>query len=228
MINLESVFQTAHRLLKPHTPIPQMRVEFFPFAGLSHTARLREGHLTIRISDIFRDAPFDVYHSLAVILLARLYRKKIDAEYHRIYRLFILGEEIQQRVRDVRHTRSRIIRRVGALGRHIDLNDIFDLLNAQYFGGSMDKPGLSWSAKQARCILGRYDSTHHTIFISRLFDSPDIPAYVISYVMFHEMLHVKHQSRVHSCRVVVHTPEFKTDERTFQHYHEARIWLKRI
>lgn len=227
MTNLESIFQTAHRQLKPRTPVPQIRVEFFPFAGLNHTARLHDGYLTIRVSDIFLDAPFDVYHSLAVILLAKLYRKKIDAEYQRIYRLFILRGEIQQRVRDVRHTRSRLSREMGSRGRHIDLDEIFERVNAQYFEGCLNKPRLSWSAKRARYILGRYDSTHHTIFISRLFDSPDVPAYVVDYVMFHEMLHVKHQSRVQACRVVVHTPEFKTEEQTFLHYQEAKIWLKR-
>jgi hypothetical protein len=44
--------------------------------------------------------------------------------------------------------------------------------------------------------------------------------------MFHEMLHVKHQSRVYDSRIFVHTPEFKTEERTFQHFQEAKRWLK--
>jgi hypothetical protein len=226
--NLESIFHNAHRQLRPRTPVPEISVKFFPFAGLNHTARLHEGHLTIRVSDIFLDAPFDVYHSLALILLAKLYRKKIDAEYHRMYRLFILRGEIQQRVRDVRSTRSRVNPALGSPGKHVRLDAIFDRLNEQYFDGCLDKPGLSWSVRRARYILGRYDSTHHTIFISRLFDSPDVPAYVIEYVMFHEMLHIKHQSRIQACRVVVHTPEFRTEEQTFEHYQEAKIWLKRI
>jgi hypothetical protein len=226
--NLESIFQDAHRQLRPRTPLPEISVKFFPFAGLNHTARLHEGHLTVRVSDIFLDAPFDVYHSLALILLAKLYRKKIDAEYHRMYRLFILRGEIQQRVRDVRSTRSRVGRGVSSPGKHVDLDTIFDRLNRQYFDGGLDKPGLFWSVKRARYILGRYDSTHHMIFISRLFDSPNVPEYVVDYVMFHEMLHIKHQSRVQASRVLVHTPEFRADEQNFDHYQEAKIWLKRI
>ena len=71
--------------------------------------------------------------------------------------------------------------------------------------------------KKIAIVLGRYDATHHTIFVGRLFDAPTIPAYVIEYVMFHEMLHVKHQTRVRDSRIIVHTPEFKIEERNFPH-----------
>jgi hypothetical protein len=43
----------------------------------------------IRVSDIFIDAPDEIYHSLALILLAKLYRKRVDTAYHRTYRTFI-------------------------------------------------------------------------------------------------------------------------------------------
>ena len=77
-------------------------------------------------------------------------------------------------------------------------------------------------------MLGRYDVTHNTIFISRIFDSPDIPLYVAEYVMFHEMLHVKHHSQVRDSRLIVHTPEFKIEEKQFLQYREARLWLKQV
>jgi hypothetical protein len=228
MESLESIFSTAHGELRPRTPIPDIKVEFFPFAGLNHTARLNEGRLTVRVSDIFTDAPLEVYHSLAVILLAKLYRKKVDTVYHNTYRSFILRSEIQERARVVRGERCRINRYSGSRGRHVDLEELFDDLNTRYFEGSIDKPRLSWSARKSRFVLGRYDATHHTIFVSRLFDSPSVPVYVVEYVMFHEMLHVKHQSRVRESRVIVHTPEFKAEERNFPHYQEAKLWLKGI
>jgi hypothetical protein len=226
--SLESIFITAHRELRPRTPIPEIKVEFFPFAGLNHTARLNEGRLTVRVSDIFTDAPPEVYRALALILLAKLYRKKIDSAHQTTYRSFILQNDIQERARAVRTERSRVSPGRGSRGRHIDLEDLFDRLNSRYFEGTLDKPQLSWSERKSRFVLGRYDATHHTIFLSRLFDAPSIPAYVIEYVMFHEMLHVKHQSRVRDSRIIVHTPEFKTEERNFPHYQEAKLWLKGI
>jgi len=224
--SLESIFSAAHRELRPRTPIPEIKVEFFPFAGLNHTARLNDGRLTVRVSDIFVDAPSEVYYALALILLAKLYRKKIDTAHQTTYRSFILQSEIQERARAVRTQRSRVNAGRGARGRHIDLEELFDKLNQHYFAGSIDKPRLSWSARKSRFVLGRYDATHHTIFVSRLFDAPTVPGYVIEYVMFHEMLHVKHQTRIRDSRIIVHTPEFKIEERNFPHYQEAKLWLK--
>ena len=228
MEELESIFRTAHRELRPRTPIPEIKIEFFPFAGLNHTARLHQDRLSIRVSDLFRDAPIDIYRSLALILLAKLYRKKIDDSHHRTYRTFILSEEIQQRARDARHERRRVTRISGPRGHHMDLQEIFDRINEEYFGGSLTVSRLSWSAKRTRYVLGRYDVASNTIFISRFFDSPDVPLEVTEYIMFHEMLHLKHQSRVEDSRLVVHTPEFKAEEKQFSRYEEARLWLKRI
>ena len=226
--NLESIFSSVHRELKPRTPAPQIQVEFFPFAGINHTARLNEGRLKVRVSDLFEEAPDEVHRALAYILLAKLYRKKIDASIHRTYRAFILRHEIQERARVVRSGRGRGMRVVRARGRHFDLDAVFDRINAQYFSGTIDKPRISWSTKRSKCVLGRYDSTHHTIFISRVFDAPRIPSYVLDYVMYHEMLHVTHRTRIQDCRVIVHTPEFKREERRFAQYEDAKRWLKQI
>jgi predicted metal-dependent hydrolase len=228
MQDLESIFRTAHRELRPRTPIPEIKIEFFPFAGLNHTARLNEGRLTIRVSDIFTDAPPEIYHSLAQILLGKLYGKKIDQSHHQTYRTFILTDIIQERARVVRTNRSRLRGAKGAQGRHVDLSQMFDRLNAEYFSNTLHKPHISWSAKKTRYVLGRFDSTHNTIFISRVFDSQEVPLYVAEYVMFHEMLHVKHQSRVAASRLIVHTPEFKNEEKRFAQFEQARAWLKHL
>jgi hypothetical protein len=42
------------------------------------------------------------------------------------------------------------------------------------------------------------------------------------------MLHLKHQSRIHDSRLMVHTPEFKAEEKTFRDYERAKLALKRI
>lgn len=225
MQDLVSIFTTAHLQLRPRTALPDIKVEFFPFAGLNHTARLHENRLMVRLSDIFSNAPAEIYHSLALILLARLYRKKIDNAHHRTYRTFILTEDIQERARIARNDRCRLSRPAASRGRHIDLSVLFDELNEEYFAGSINKPKLSWSAKKARYVLGRYDATHQAIYISRVFDTPSVPSYVVEYVMFHEMLHVKHQSQVHDSRLIVHTPEFKREEHSFSHYQEAKLWI---
>src|SRR5436190_1623877 len=98
-MSVEEVFKAAHRELRPRTPLPEIKIEFFPFASLNHTARLHDNHLTIRVSYIFGDAPAEVFQALAMMLLAKLYRKKIDQSYQRVYRTFTLRNDIQERKR---------------------------------------------------------------------------------------------------------------------------------
>jgi hypothetical protein len=227
-VTLKEIFASAHRQLRPRTEVPEITIEFFPFAGLNHTARLRENRLRIRVSDIFTDAPPAVYHSLALILLSKLYRKKIDNSHHQAYRTFILEDHIQALALAARSGRCRPTRVRGSKGRFVDLETFFDRLNTRYFAGGIPKPRLSWSAKKSRYILGRFDATHNTIFISRIFDSQEIPSYVCEYVLYHEMLHVKHQSQTRNSRLIVHTPEFRAEEKQFLQYREAKLWLKQL
>ncbi len=226
--HLELIFHRAHRLLKPRTIAPLVFTEFFPFAGLNHTARLRDNVLKVRVSDLFVEAPEAVIYSLALILLAKLYRKKLDGGVHRVYREFILSPDIQERARTLRCTRGRALRGRGASGKFVDLNESFDRLNQKYFESNLKKPQISWSERRSRRTLGRYDMARHCIFISRIFDSPGIPAYVLDYVMYHEMLHIRHQSCIHDCRIVVHTPEFRADEKRFSGFQDAKRWLKNL
>jgi hypothetical protein len=226
--HLEPIFMAAHSELKPRTPPPTVAIEYFPFAGLNHTAQFRENHLKVRVSDLFVDAPRRVIHALALILLAKLYRRKLASEVHQIYRGFILSADIQERARVARCSRGRMRPGKGPSGRYVDLDTCFDRLNGRYFGGSLNKPRITWSERRSRRTLGRYDSTRNCIYISKVFDTPAVPAFVVDYVMFHEMLHVKHQSCIRGCRMLVHTPEFRADEKTFSEYQNARQWLKTI
>ena len=226
--DIQLIFASAHKQLRPRTPLPKIEIEFFPFAGINHTVRLHDNRLIVRLSDIVTDAPRDIYSSLALILLAKLYRKTIDHSYHRAYRTFTLTAEIQERARIARTKRGRRIHAGKARGRHVDLESLFDRLNQEYFDALLVKPSLSWSPKKSRHVLGRYDATHNIIFISRLFDVPAIPPYVTAYILFHEMLHLKHHSHVRDARMIVHTREFKTEEKRFRRYEEAKRWLKTI
>jgi hypothetical protein len=227
-LQLLPIFRAAHLELKPRTPLPQIHTEFFPFAGLTHTARFRDEQLWIRVSDLFTDAPQHVVHSLALILLAKIYRRTVDDTHHNNYRSFILGNVMQERARHARTIRGRGPRPAVPQGRWQNLESNFERVNARYFDGKLEQPRLAWSTKRSRRILGRYDATHHTVFISLLFDSPRIPDFVLDYVLFHELLHVKHPSRARNCRMLTHTPEFRAEEVRFENYKRATEWLRQI
>jgi len=227
-LQLEPIFRAAHLELKPRTSVPRIHTEFFPFAGLTHTARFRDEQLWIRVSDLFMDAPQHVVHSLALILLAKIYRRRVGPSHHNNYRSFILGPKMQERARHARSMRGRGPGPAVPQGRWHNLETNFDRLNAMYFEGKLERPRLAWSTKRSRRILGRYDATHKTIFISLLFDSPRTPDFVLDYVLYHEMLHVKHPSRTRDCRMLTHTPEFRAEELRFENYKQATEWLRRI
>jgi hypothetical protein len=228
ILRLEPIFRAAHLQLKPRTPLPEIHVEFFPFAGLTHTARLRQDRLLIRVSDLLVDAPERVLQSLALILLAKIYRRTVGEEHHTLYRRFILESGMQERARSARTMRGRGPRPAVAKGRWQDLNTNFDRINLQYFDGELERPRLAWSTTRSRRILGRYDSTHHTVFVSLFFDSPRTPDFVLDYILYHELLHIRHPSRARDCRLVTHTPEFRAEERHFRDYKKATDWIRKI
>jgi predicted metal-dependent hydrolase len=133
---------------------------------------------------------------------------------------------MQERSRRARTERGRRRRIPGPLGRHYDLESVFDAVNEDYFEGELRKPRLSWTRGRAKSVLGRYDFDADVIFISRLLDSPTVPAHVVQYVVFHEMLHVKHGTQVHEAREIVHSAAFRREERQFEFFEAANDWLE--
>jgi len=64
---------------------------------------------------------------------------------------------------------------------------------------------MSWSPSKTRRILGHYDPAHNAIVISRIFDHASIPRYAVEYIVYHEMLHLKHPVRLRGSRRCVHS-----------------------
>jgi predicted metal-dependent hydrolase len=85
---------------------------------------------------------------------------------------------------------------------------------------------MSWSSDRARNRLGHYDPAHNTIVVSRVFDHPRIPRFVVEYIVYHEMLHLKHPVKVRRSRRCVHPAEFRAEERLFPGLGDARRFLK--
>ena len=223
--NLKAAFKTVHRRLKPRSSIPVIETEFFPYVGANHSAVLENGVLRIRVSDMFINAPKITLETIAIILLSKIYRKKIDPEHHREYRRFTMSEEILERSRLLRSIRGNRTKMVGPVGQHRNLERLFDDLNSYYFAGALRKPALSWNSRKTKSLLGRYSYDDDVIYISRLFDSDGIPNYVVEYVLFHEMLHLKHPPKISNLREITHTPEFRQEEKQFKYYEEANHWL---
>jgi len=202
-----------------------MHVRFYPFVSINSTIRLREGKLHFRLSDLLEGAPDTVLHSIAHILLAKLYRKPIERKHSARYRRYVGGHDLVAKARLVRQMRGRKHIR-SARGQHYHLEEIFDDLNRRFFHGLMGRPQLTWSQNYARSSLGHYDPAHNAIVISRVFDHPRVPRYAVEYILFHEMLHLKHPVEMRGSRRCVHSQEFRAEENEFPQVEQARKFLR--
>jgi hypothetical protein len=206
---------------------PQFAVEFYPYANLSHTIRLRDDRADARLSDVLRGAPLGVIEATAAVLLGRLYRKRVPHELVHLYRQFSAAPSTERRIRRLRRHRARRPT-LPARGQTHDLAPLFTALNRHYFGGRLHRPGLAWSARIWRRQLGCFDPGLDLIVLNVRLDRPGTPQYVVESILFHEMLHVKHPLRVARCGLEIHSLEFRREEKRFLHYESARRYLKRM
>jgi len=221
------IFARVHRELRPRTAVPEIEVVFKPFANADSRIRLASGRITVDVADLLQSAPAPFMEALAYILLGKLYRKTIAAQYQHRYRLFLNRREIRNKIDLVRQVRGRKVHR-GPEGALHNLNEIFEQLNRDHFNGLMARPALGWSHVRSRTRLGHYDPSHHVIMISRIFDDLRVPRLALEYVMFHEMLHLYYPTQHKGMRRCVHTPEFKAHEKRFPQFEEAKALLKRL
>ena len=224
---LVAIFEHEYRELRPRAPIPALDIRFRRFTSLNTTIRLREGRLHVRLSDLLEHAPESIHQAIAHILLAKLYKKPIAAYHADRYRRHTQSETVSKQAEHIRQTRGRK-RILPPAGHHYDLNEVFESLNARFFHGLLGRPTLTWSAHHARRMLGHYDAAHNTIVVSRVFDRVDTPRCAIEYLLYHEMLHLKHPVRVKAGRRCVHSREFQAEERLFPELEAAKAYLKQL
>jgi hypothetical protein len=225
--NILKIFEESYRELRPHSDLPPITVEFFAFANINNTIRLREGKLLVRLSDLLEGAPETVLRAIAHILLAKIYRKRIEGAQATRYRKYVQSHDIRSKAHLVRQLRGRK-RMASPKGRVYDLESIFEDLNLRLFGGMMAWPQMSWSQGRARNLLGHYDPSHNAIVVSRLFDHPAVPRYAVEYIVYHEMLHLRHPVKLNGSRRCVHSAEFRAEEKLFPQLEAARRFLRQL
>ncbi len=224
---LIQLFERTYRELRPRAPMPEFDARFYRFTHINNTIRLREGKIYARLSDLLEGAPEDVLHAIAHILLAKLYRKPIEPLLNSRYRRFVARNEITEKAHLIRQMRGRKVL-TSAQGAVYNLEEIFESLNTRFFHGLLGRPQLTWSNHHARRLLGHYDPAHNTIMVSKVFDRLQVPRYAVEYLVYHEMLHLKHPVKTRGGRRCVHSREFAAEERLFPEIHKALAFLKRL
>lgn len=221
------IYERIHRELKPRTELPVIRVRFCRFANANSFIRLKGGMLEVKISDMLEGAPAPIQEALAHILLGKLYRRPVHNAHQLCYRRWLNRADVRKQIHLVRSARGRKFVS-GPAGQHYNLQEVFDELNIRYFGGLMAGPQLGWSRRPSKTLLGHFDPAHNAIILSRILDQPAVPRLALEYVLYHEMLHLKHPVQHKATRRCVHTPEFRADEKLFPHLDEAKRLLRRL
>ena len=169
---------------------------------------------------MFLDAPTNIMQSLAC------YISKSDNNISKDLKAFI---EDGLKKLDYSHTIDKT--KLSSDGKIYNIKELYDELNKEYFDGSLDL-SITWFGKETntnrtRLTFGLYHDQLKLIKINRLLDNLNIPPYVISFVIYHEMLHhvcpaYFDQNGMHR----VHTKEFKAKEKEFKYYTLAQSWIK--
>ena len=206
---------------------PRFCAEFYPYASLVLTIRRREEVLYVRFSDLLRRAPLSVLEGAAALLLSRVYRRKAPRVVVEAYLQYARSHRTRNRISQMRRGRVRVAQ-ADAHGRHFDLSSLFDALNEKYFAGALQRPYIGWSVRSWRRQFGCYDPGPNQILLNRRMDHPGVPACAVEYVLFHEMLHVKHPTRRSGCSLVSHSREFREEEKRFVGFERARRALDRL
>ncbi len=227
MTEVKKFFSDAFHHLGNNRGIPVIDVRFYPYAGLRHTIRVRSGQVYVRLSDICKNSPPEVLRALAFVLVARLLGKKVPAVHERTYRDYSLAPEVMRSSDLARRGRGRKMIS-SAKGSVYDLDKMFSKLNRRYFDSTLEKPALTWSQRKTRSILGHHDRVYETITISKSLDSSQVPDWFVEYILYHEMLHIRHLARMINGRRYYHTTAFRLDERRFARYEDAQRWLEQV
>jgi len=202
----------------------EIRASFYPYIGLTHKIRKKADSWVIRMSDHCSAAPVEVLEAIALILGCKIMRRRPPEDVLAVYGQFCNRPEVQRRVRARRLERGRKMLR-NPRGRHHSLDEIFRDLNRRFFNNQIELNRLGWSSRVGWRRLGHYDPLHQTITVSPVLDSAEVPTQVISYILYHEMLHALFEESSQSGRRH-HPEEFKRTETAYPGYAEAKNFLR--
>ncbi|MBN9682567.1 MULTISPECIES: hypothetical protein [unclassified Corallococcus] len=140
----------------------------------------------------------------------------------------LLDEYIRGQQPLIRQLRRESDAELNPLGRCFDLRALYNGVNEAYFGNAI-QARIGWGRMPPRrrrksIRLGVYDHQTREIRIHPALDKPDVPAFFVEFIVFHEMLHQLFPSSNRTGRRVHHPRAFRERERTYPHYAAALRW----
>jgi len=137
---------------------------------------------------------------------------------------------IEESLRKLDYSHTLKPGQISTQGNVHNLKKILDNVNQEYFHNQVDI-NITWYGKpritsKTKITYGLYFEPQKLIKIHRFLDNVSVPDYVVSFVIYHEMLH-------HVCPTYVdekgnhrsHDKTFKQKEKQFRHYQLAQDWM---
>ncbi len=189
------------------------------------------GALRLRLHHMFLEAPPGVVRAIAD------YAGRGRSNAGRVLDDFIRGQ--QPLIRRSRRGRGEAL---TPTGRCFDLQEMLDRLNRERFGGEIAAK-IGWGRMPGRrrrksIRLGVYDHQAREIRIHPALDRPEVPAFFVEFIVFHEMLHQLFPSvspddsedsdaEERGGRRTHHPKAFRDREKEFPLYAAALRWERR-
>lgn len=166
------------------------------FKEYNANVKYRPNHLEFRLSHLYADVSEEIVIGLIQSLLLRIFKKKASTINIELYDKFIRNLPKYSRT-----TKTDPV-----------LEASFARVNEKYFYGFLERPNLAWGG-HTLTQLGSYHYASDTITLSRILEKE--PG-LLDYVMYHEMLHKKHQFFSKDGRSYHHTRLFRQKEREYE------------
>lgn len=203
-----SALEEAYHDLFPEKKVPACFLEYSgrlkPYNG---RIQIRGSSMKIVMSKTWRGVSPEIQKGLFQELMVRVFKARKQTINMELYHNFI-----------------RNLSRVAVKKKtHPILEESFSRVNSLLFSGIMEQPNLKVGKGINR--LGTYEYATDTITISQiLLDNPEL----MDYVMYHELLHKKHQYKNHIGRCTHHSREFLQDEIKFPNAEFLERELERL
>jgi hypothetical protein len=181
-----------------------------------------EGACTkVSLHRMFLNAPQNIMQELACYVR----REKCDISPN--VRAFI-----EDGIKTLDYSRKLDPEKLYARGTIYDLETIYRDLNREYFDEKLNLR-ITWyrgrplTQNRRSVTFGLYHDPLKLIKINDFLDGPSFPDYLLSFVVYHEMLH-------HACPSYydenglhrIHSKEFKKREMKFRYFDLAQTWIK--
>ncbi len=112
---------------------PEIEVVFYPYVGINHTIRLRNGKIFVRLAEICENAPLECAKSFGVYFGRQTSAKKSSAARRRnLSFIYVKSQEMQTKAIENKRAKGRKII-TSSNGEIYDLEEIFVRINRDLF-----------------------------------------------------------------------------------------------